>query len=57
MEPGRSLKTCLPCRSETCSRKCQRYIKQQLSNLVYPGFVRETPAQWFKELPRYLKAI
>jgi ATP-dependent helicase HrpA len=32
-------------------------IKQQLSNLVYPGFVRETPAQWFKELPRYLKAI
>ena len=32
-------------------------IKQQLSNLVYPGFVRETPAQWFKELPRFLKAI
>ncbi len=24
---------------------------------MYPGFVRETPAQWFKELPRYLKAI
>ncbi|MNQ82440.1 ATP-dependent RNA helicase HrpA [compost metagenome] len=32
-------------------------IKQQLSNLVYPGFVRETPAQWLKELPRFLKAI
>ncbi|MBF8766994.1 ATP-dependent RNA helicase HrpA [Pseudomonas putida] len=32
-------------------------IKQQLGNLVYPGFVRETPALWFKELPRYLKAI
>ncbi|MBN6792796.1 ATP-dependent RNA helicase HrpA [Pseudomonas fulva] len=32
-------------------------IKQQLSNLVYPGFVRETPAVWFKELPRYLRAI
>ncbi len=32
-------------------------IKLQLSNLVYPGFVRETPAQWFKEVPRYLKAI
>jgi len=32
-------------------------IKQQLSNLVYPGFVRETPTQWFKEMPRYLKAI
>ncbi|MFI8479568.1 ATP-dependent RNA helicase HrpA [Pseudomonas sp. NPDC078700] len=32
-------------------------IKQQLSQLVYPGFVRNTPAQWIKELPRYLKAI
>ncbi|PWB30190.1 ATP-dependent RNA helicase HrpA [Pseudomonas sp. SDI] len=32
-------------------------IKQQLANLVYPGFVRETPAVWLKELPRYLKAI
>ncbi|WP_407315609.1 ATP-dependent RNA helicase HrpA [Pseudomonas sp. nanlin1] len=32
-------------------------IKQQLANLVYPGFVRDTPAAWLKELPRYLKAI
>lgn len=32
-------------------------IKGQLGRLVYPGFVRETPAQWLKELPRYLKAI
>lgn len=32
-------------------------IKSQLSHLVYPGFVRETPAQWLKELPRYLKAV
>ena len=32
-------------------------IKAQLSQLVYPGFVRETPAAWLKELPRYLKAI
>ncbi|EPN01799.1 ATP-dependent helicase HrpA, partial [Pseudomonas syringae pv. actinidiae ICMP 19070] len=32
-------------------------IKAQLSKLVYPGFVRETPAAWLKELPRYLKAI
>ncbi|MEN5198009.1 ATP-dependent RNA helicase HrpA [Pseudomonas wadenswilerensis] len=32
-------------------------IKQQLGNLVYPGFVRETPGPWLKELPRYLKAI
>jgi len=32
-------------------------IKQQLAGLVYPGFVRETPAQWLKELPRYLKGI
>ncbi len=32
-------------------------IKQQISHLVYPGFVRETPMQWLKELPRYLKAV
>lgn len=32
-------------------------IKQQLSNLVYPGFVRETPAAWLKEMPRLLKAV
>ena len=32
-------------------------IKAQLANLVYPGFVRETPAEWFRELPRYLKAV
>ncbi|MGA9223636.1 MAG: ATP-dependent RNA helicase HrpA, partial [Pseudomonas graminis] len=32
-------------------------IKGQLSKLVYPGFIRETPAVWLKELPRYLKAI
>jgi ATP-dependent helicase HrpA len=32
-------------------------IKQQLANLVYPGFVRETPSAWFKELPRYLRAV
>ncbi len=32
-------------------------IKQQLSQLVYSGFVRETPGLWLKELPRYLKAI
>ena len=32
-------------------------IKAQLGNLVYAGFVRETPAEWLKELPRYLKAI
>jgi ATP-dependent helicase HrpA len=32
-------------------------IKQQLANLVYAGFVRETPGEWLKEIPRYLKAI
>jgi ATP-dependent helicase HrpA len=32
-------------------------IKQQLNNLVYPGFIRETPGAWLKELPRFLKAI
>jgi len=32
-------------------------IKAQLGNLVYPGFVRETPGEWLKEYPRYLKAV
>ncbi|MHB0819380.1 ATP-dependent RNA helicase HrpA [Stutzerimonas stutzeri] len=32
-------------------------IKAQLGNLVYPGFVRETPGEWLREYPRYLKAI
>ncbi|WP_213876316.1 ATP-dependent RNA helicase HrpA [Pseudomonas sp. dw_358] len=32
-------------------------IKQQLGNLVYSGFVRETPGAWLKEMPRFLKAI
>ena len=32
-------------------------IKAQLANLVYPGFVRETPGDWLKEYPRYLKAV
>ena len=32
-------------------------VKQQLAALVYAGFVRETPAQWLKELPRYLRAV
>ncbi|KUM44680.1 ATP-dependent RNA helicase HrpA [Pseudomonas sp. EpS/L25] len=32
-------------------------IKAQLGNLVYPGFVRDTPLEWLKEYPRYLKAI
>ena len=32
-------------------------IKAQLGNLVYPGFVRETPVEWMKEYPRYLKAV
>jgi len=32
-------------------------IKAQLASLVYPGFVRETPAEWLKEYPRFLKAV
>ena len=32
-------------------------IKAQLATLVQPHFVRDTPAEWLKELPRYLKAI
>jgi len=32
-------------------------IKAQLGRLVYPGFVRETPGEWLREYPRYLKAV
>ena len=32
-------------------------IKAQLAGLIYPGFVREVPAQWLQEYPRYLKAV
>jgi len=32
-------------------------IKQQLDHLIYPGFIEQTPDEWLKHLPRYLKAI
>ncbi|TKD44182.1 ATP-dependent RNA helicase HrpA [Azotobacter chroococcum] len=32
-------------------------IKAQLARLIQPGFVRDTPAEWLREYPRYLKAI
>ncbi|WP_374438046.1 ATP-dependent RNA helicase HrpA [Pseudomonas panipatensis] len=32
-------------------------VKGQLARLVYPGFVRDTPLEWLKEYPRYLKAV
>jgi ATP-dependent helicase HrpA len=32
-------------------------IERQLEGLVYPGFLRATPAEWRSELPRYLQAI
>jgi len=32
-------------------------IKQQLSDLIYLGFVRQTPNEWLKQYPRYLTAI
>jgi ATP-dependent helicase HrpA len=32
-------------------------IREQLDNLIYPGFVSQTPYQWLQHLPRYLRAI
>jgi ATP-dependent helicase HrpA len=32
-------------------------IQQQLSQLVYPGFLTATPPQWRRHLSRYLRAI
>jgi ATP-dependent helicase HrpA len=31
-------------------------IAAQMDRLVYPGFVYDTPQEWFNELPRYLNA-
>ena len=32
-------------------------IRQQLSCLIYEGFISATPRQWIKHLPRYIQAI
>ncbi|WP_413468724.1 ATP-dependent RNA helicase HrpA [Marinobacter sp.] len=31
-------------------------LKFQLENLVYPGFLINTPAEWFRHFPRYFEA-
>lgn len=32
-------------------------MQEQLDNLIYAGFLRETPVQWLQQYPRYLKAM
>jgi ATP-dependent helicase HrpA len=32
-------------------------MKEQLEHLVYAGFIRETPPDWLRHYPRYLKAM
>ncbi len=32
-------------------------VREQLAGLVFPGFVRATPARWLAEYPRYLAAV
>jgi len=32
-------------------------LKQQLGQLIYPGFIGDTPLFWFGQLPRYFKGI
>ncbi len=32
-------------------------MRDQLSRLVHPGFIRETPWCWMQQIPRYLKAL
>ncbi|MDN5848218.1 MAG: ATP-dependent RNA helicase HrpA [Nitrococcus sp.] len=41
-----------PAQLESC-----RDMREQLDAMIYAGFVRETPAQWMGELPRYLRAL
>jgi ATP-dependent helicase HrpA len=35
----------------------RRDIDAQLQRLLAPGFLRDTPAPWLAQLPRYLKAV
>ena len=32
-------------------------IRNQLTQMIYPGFLSQTPPEWLPHLPRYLKAI
>lgn len=32
-------------------------IKQQLDELIAPGFVKKTPEKWLQQMPRYLQAL
>jgi ATP-dependent helicase HrpA len=32
-------------------------LHEQLTQLVHPGFLRQTPAEWLPHLPRYLRAM
>ncbi len=32
-------------------------IREQLTRLIYPGFLSQTPPEWLPHLPRYLRAI
>jgi len=34
-----------------------RDIRQQLSCLIFPGFISVTPRQWLQQMPRFLKAV
>lgn len=37
--------------------QASRDIRAQLDELVYPGFISETPLNWLEQYPRYMKAI
>ncbi len=32
-------------------------IQAQLDTLLHPGFLRDTPVEWFAQYPRYMKAV
>jgi ATP-dependent helicase HrpA len=37
--------------------KAKEDITEQIAELVFPGFITQTPFQWLIEYPRYFKAI
>lgn len=32
-------------------------VNDQINNLIYPGFLQQTPYEWLEQFPRYMKAI
>lgn len=57
LEPYRDLHRRLSAQLPRAQLESGRDMREQLDALIYAGFVREIPAQWIGELPRYMQAL